>query len=123
MNSGNQNEIVIRYGYTDGKNWIFHEFDIAEIENGMPYEAMIDNALLKHYKLTTRDRWTGLTDKNGVKVFENDVCRWPSGNINKIIWTDTASFSAVDLDTNKNGRHGIVAKYIEVIGNIHNQKQ
>jgi len=66
-------EIVIRYGYTNGENWIFQEFDITEIENGAAYEAISDNALLKNYKLKTRDRWSGLTDKNGVKVFEGDI--------------------------------------------------
>ena len=65
-------QIKIRYGYTDGKNWIFQTFTIEEIENGSPYEVLSDNALLKKYKLTTRDMWTGLTDKNGVGVFEHD---------------------------------------------------
>jgi hypothetical protein len=67
-----EKEIVIRYGYTNGENWIFQEFDITEIENGAAYEAVSDNALLKNYKLKTRDRWSVLTDKNGVKVFEGD---------------------------------------------------
>lgn len=71
-------QIKFRYGYTDGKDWIFKIFTLTDIENGAAYETMSDNPLLRKYKLTTRDRFTGPTDKNGKEVYEGDVLRSPA---------------------------------------------
>lgn len=43
---------------------------------------------------------------------------WMKGYAIIILWTQRATFSAVDSHTIQNGRYGIVSHYVEVIGNV-----
>lgn len=79
-------------------------------------------------KCETVGQYTGLTDKNGKKVFEGDICQtknhhliddtpfvieWKDGVYNGWVWHDLDGSD--DMDSFENG----VAKVCEVIGNIH----
>jgi len=61
----------------------------------------------------TIGEFTGLTDKNGVKIFEGDNCRIGKS----FLWDCIVYF--------ENGRFNIAgykSKHLEVIGNIHDKK-
>lgn len=71
--------IKFRYRYTNGTNWIFQVFTLAEICNGMPFEVLSDNPLLKNYRYDGEDQFSGLTDKHGVEVYEGDIVKCSIG--------------------------------------------
>lgn len=79
-------------------------------------------------KSDTLGQYTGLTDKNGKKVFEGDICQiknhhliddtpfvieWNDGVYNGWVWHDLDESDG--MDSFENG----VAQICEVIGNIH----
>lgn len=80
----------------------------------------------------TVGQYTGLTDKNGNKIFEGDICRiknhclisevpfvieWEDFVYNGWVWKD------LDEDKNEDCFTRAVAKICEVIGNIHDNPE
>ena len=80
----------------------------------------------------TVGQYTGLTDKNGKRIFEGDVCQiknhrligdlpfvieWEDFAYNGWTWRDLDEVGAVDSFTNGAARH------CEVIGNIHDNPE
>lgn len=62
--------------------------------------------------------WTGLYDKNGVKIFDGDIIKYPDGN--NLIGFEDGSFVRYFIDSKEYTR--INQKYmndIEVIGSIY----
>ena len=114
-------EIKFRYGYTDGTNWIFQSFAIDEIENGDPYQVISDNALLKNYKLITREIFTGLHDDNDKEIYEGDRIIDINGNEYTVEWNDdTCKFQLSDGSCLNDGdRYGT---YKCIVGNIYESK-
>lgn len=81
---------------------------------------------------STVGQYTGLTDKNGKKIFEGDICQIKNHRLISeapfvIEWEDFVYNGWVwkDLDENKNEDcfTRAVAKICEVIGNIHDNPE
>lgn len=71
-------EIKFRYTYSDGKS-LFHKiFTFDEIEQGLPFDVLCDSPLLQSYKCIAKSQHTGLQDKNGVEIYEDDVIKFIS---------------------------------------------
>lgn len=76
----------------------------------------------------TVGQYTGLDDKNGVKIFEGDMVRYlnsiESGNGVVIFDTCAFLFNWIDIDeTDSLLRYFQCSKELEVIGNIHDNPE
>lgn len=75
----------------------------------------------------TVGQFTGLTDKNGVRVFESDIILSPQNDLHSgIVYFENGSFG-VDVSYNLTfvsfNYFGDEVKEIEVIGNIHDNPE
>lgn len=66
-------------------------------------------------------QFTGILDKNEKEIYEGDIVKTPKGDLRKIIY-EFNSFKTVPLDDNF--KDDTVWYYnVEIIGNIHENKQ
>lgn len=112
----------------DNGEWIEgYLYRISEIQN--PF-IMLKNRCAVSYEVIpeTIGEWTGLCDKNGVKIFEDDIVKVPSFKPEVMhIGFIEGAFCLTDL----NGKYAADIHYIhpagvnesEVIGNIHDNPE
>ena len=130
-------EILFRGKRTDNGEWVKGYLYITHIgshEIGS-YDAEINIERLTFDVIPeTVGQYTGLTDKNGVRIFEGDICRFKRFNdvhVGKIVFNvTTASFvmwyqSIVGAYGEKATQKMLlsVCDNIEVIGNIHDNPE
>lgn len=115
-------------GKTKSGKWIYGmpTFEFDYIFNGDGYDS-VDNYEVDH---KTVGQFTGLTDKNGVKIFEGDIvmsydCGEPLGT-NIIFWDEqrcgwSDKRDDGDSQTNYDGFDFVID--CKVIGNIHDNPE
>lgn len=67
--------------------------------------------------------FTGLTDKNGVKIFEGDICWFYGGDYYSGIWEQNAIVAITDMTDDEQTHYLKNAEYYEVIGNIYDNPE
>lgn len=122
-------EILFR-GKTDKGEWMCGDL----LHDGLDYDAAIRESESKYvYRLIpeTVGQYTGLTDKNGKKIFEGDIVRaqdnlicspFCDGIIGKIVYDECAFFIEPKNPMDSQWLFNECADY-EVLGNIHDNPE
>ena len=106
-------EIKFKYGYSDSINTFEKAFTLEEIEQGLQFEEISDSPLLKNYKIVYKRQYTGLKDKNGVEIYENDIVSFDNNGFNDrgVVIYDAPCFVVEGFF--------LIDNSLEVIGNIY----
>lgn len=144
-------EILFRGKKVDDKTWVRGYLSKSRMHGykGNTLQLCIDHEnngvmLTSVVDPETVGQWTGLTDKNGVKIFEGDILKgdeYPylsDGNCNyfaEVVWFDNApAFGLLTIKNIKSDIRGISAgntdwmegfkpETWEIIGNIHDNPE
>lgn len=68
-------------------------------------------------------RYTGMTDKNGKKIFEGDICWFYGGEYYSGVWEHNAIITITDIADDEQAFYLHNAEYCEVISNIHDNPE
>lgn len=117
-------EILFRGKCTDNGEWITDSE--TYIKDGDGTWLSCENLIVVTVIPETVGQYTGLTDKNGVKIFEGDIVRY-GDTIHQVVFEQrntTAYFGLVysEIETMPFGHYQDL-KQIEVIGNIHDNPE
>ena len=130
-------EILFHGKRTDNGEWVEGDVLQTRYHSGhIEYQIMPQTPVSSAYPVLseTIGQYTGLTDKNGVRIFEGDICRFKRFNdihVGEIVFNvTTASFvmryqSIVGAYGEKATQKMLlsVCDDIEVIGNIHDNPE
>lgn len=124
-------EILFRGKVRKSFEWIFGDF-LAAGTDGVPW--ILPTSEKEEVKVLpeTVGQYTGMTDKNGVKIFEGDIVRDNGGTVYPVIWGGTGFYLKYD-PLHAHGFHYDLlplcnywhaqGAIIEVVGNIHDNPE
>ena len=130
-------EILFRGKRADNSEWVEGDVLQTRYHSGhIEYQIMPQTPVSSAYPVLseTVGQFTGLTDKNGVRIFEGDICRFKRFNdvhVGKIIFNETTASFVMKYQSIV-GAYGEKATHkmllsvcddIEVIGNIHDNPE
>ena len=120
-------EILFRGKTKDGR-WVYGQLWVNRTATRETAYIVLDDGNLEEVEPSTVGQYTGLTDKNGVKIFEGDVVRYlnsiESGT--GVVTFDTCAyqFNWIDIDeANSLLMYFQCSEEMEVIGNIHDNPE
>ena len=111
-------EILFRGKKLYDGSWEYGFLSWSDTPRGRSY--FVNNNIVEP---ETVGQFTGMTDKNGTKIFEGDIIKWidSDGNnrIDKVLFSN-GGFHLCNIYYNIGGYKG---NSLEVIGNIHDNKE
>ena len=89
------------------------------------YDEYFKSNCIDQYSLKpeTIGQYTGMTDKNGTKIFEGDICWFYSGDYYSELWEQNAIVAITDMTDYEQTHYLNNAEYCEVIGNIYDNPE
>ena len=132
-------EILFRGKSSDNGNWIEGSMIVGrDLESGeliyliSPLSAYYTE--VKKVILETVGQYTGLTDKNGNKIFEGDVCRFREWSKGDMCWIGKVHYEHQQFVISGNPNKECESEFllvmsrfipenIEIIGNIHDNPE
>ena len=74
---------------------------------------------------TSIGQYTGLTDKNGKKIFEGDIIRVDDTEIAVVEYDETSAFYMAVFDRAESDFGSLIGQYpnVEIIGNVHDNPE
>lgn len=118
-------EILFRGKRIDNDEWVYGSLVIWSDGSTSIFDARLDVPTWA-VDPTTVSQFTGLTDKNGKRIFEGDIVRYMNNDIMVIVWNkEAASFVGAYSYINFNYCATLINghMYLEVIGNIHDNPE
>jgi len=127
-------DIGFRGKRIDNGEWVYGYYYHSTI-NGLDYIADFKDTRAEQVDPETVGQYTGLTDKNGKKVYEGDICRDKLGETRKVVFIEswgafaTRLIWGLDADGNPVKVFGGSRNFwndstdYEVIGNIHDNPE
>ena len=118
-------EILFRGKRADNGEWVAGNLFIPDREDTPTQICIGTNIVRISYDISpeTVGQYTGLTDKNGKKIFEGDVVTMPAyggGRHKAVVYFKKGKFA---VDGNVYSFKDISPKNIEIIGNIHDNPE
>lgn len=123
-----EREILFRAKCVDNGEWVYGYFcefpcdDGTDIPSILRIENKENDRIIMQYPIIseTVGRFTGLTDKNGVKIFEGDILEAESGNRGYVMFINGAFMKSCN---SKDMPFLIASDVNAVIGNIHDNPE
>lgn len=118
--------LVVFTDYDSGlkEYWIVHPGQTVDFRDDREYEVVPE----------TVGQYTGLTDKNGEKIFEGDIVKTKYGRLCIVVWFSSQACNGWDLETIRTVENCVHTKYpdaidlykkenLEIVGNIHDNPE
>ena len=128
-------EILFRGKRMDNGKWIYGTVVYPISINGDSYAAIVPidegvsvYSMIREVAPETVGQYTGLTDKNGVKIFEGDIMEWVNDDGTKAHYVvrmndEMGGWVASHVCSVANVMIGYASPIFEVIGNIHDNPE
>jgi uncharacterized phage protein (TIGR01671 family) len=121
-------EILFRGKRIDNDEWIeghYGEYMLMSGESipciSIPNKEAVCGSTCYDVEASTVGQFTGLTDKNGKKIFEGDIVAIPTIKKNRVVRFDEGGFCIEELFLQY--YHCFGKMIVEVIGNIHDNPE